>query len=80
MSNVTIIMCPAGDEPAAAGTSVICVQPGTSTPTGSIPYLGQPTIFGGTGDPSQSFMDGMELGWAVAGVMVIVYVIKRIYR
>lgn len=31
-------------------------------------------------DPESNFLDGMELGWGVAGVMVIVYVIRRVHR
>ena len=31
-------------------------------------------------DPTTNFLDGMELGWAVASVMVIVFAIRRTYR
>ena len=31
-------------------------------------------------DTTQTFFDGMQLGWAVAGAMVLVYVIRRPYR
>lgn len=31
-------------------------------------------------DPTTNFLNGMELGWAVAGVMVIVFCIRRTYR
>ena len=31
-------------------------------------------------DPSTNFLNGMELGWAVAGVMIIVFCIRRSYR
>lgn len=33
-----------------------------------------------TNDPTSNFLTGMELGWAVAGVMVIVFAIRRSYR
>ena len=31
-------------------------------------------------DPTTQFLNGMELGWAVAGVMLIVFLIRRTYR
>lgn len=31
-------------------------------------------------DTTQTFFDGMQLGWAVAAAMVVVYVIRRPYR
>jgi hypothetical protein len=31
-------------------------------------------------DPTSNFLTGMELGWAVATVMVIVFSIRRTYR
>lgn len=31
-------------------------------------------------DPTTNFLNGMELGWAVATVMVIVFCIRRTYR
>ena len=31
-------------------------------------------------DPTTNFTTGMELGWAVATVMIIVFVIRRTYR
>jgi hypothetical protein len=31
-------------------------------------------------DTTQTFFDGMELGWAVATAMILVYVIRRPYR
>lgn len=31
-------------------------------------------------DTTQTFNDGMQLGWAVAAAMVFVYVIRRVYR
>lgn len=31
-------------------------------------------------DPTTSFKNGMELGWAVAGVMLVVFLIRRTYR
>lgn len=31
-------------------------------------------------DTTQTFFDGMQLGWAVAAAMVMVYVIRRPYR
>lgn len=31
-------------------------------------------------DTTETFFDGMQLGWAVAAAMVLVYVIRRPYR
>ena len=31
-------------------------------------------------DPTSNFLNGMELGWCVATVMVVVFVIRRTYR
>lgn len=31
-------------------------------------------------DPATSFNNGIELGWAVAGVIVVTYVVRRLYR
>lgn len=33
-----------------------------------------------TCDTTASFHDGMEVGWMVAGVMIVVYAIRRIYK
>ena len=78
-TNPAFVMCPAGENPIlSASNSVVCGLSGT--PTASLPYLGDAVSFGGTGDPSASFSEGVTLGWAVAGVMIMVYVIRRIYR
>lgn len=31
-------------------------------------------------DPTTNFLNGMELGWAVAGVAIVVFAIRRSYR
>lgn len=31
-------------------------------------------------DTAQTFQDGMTLGWAVAAAMIVVFVIRRVYR
>lgn len=78
-TNPAFVMCPTGESAMLSpSNSVVCGVSGTAT--NSVPYLGDAVSYGGTGDPSSSFADGMTLGWAVAGVMVAVYVIRRIYR
>lgn len=31
-------------------------------------------------DPTERFFDGMQLGWGVAAAMIVVYVIRRVFR
>ena len=57
---------------------------GTGTTTGTVtisnPVLSLNIPTQTDAEKVESFRDGMKLGWGVAGIMVIVYLIRRVHR
>jgi len=75
------ISCPSGYTVGIDNGSVRCIDGAGIPQAFPVPTMQVVGLYPQTvTEPSEAFADGMTIGWAVAAVMVAVYVIRRPFR